>query len=401
MTAEFPRLRPLDIRPIIHQGQPMYLLNDPLRLADGTLLLSRQVGPLLMLCDGSRDSARLRRDLARQYGLRIDDATLEDVLESLDATLLLDNQRFRDARAAALGAYRAAPFRPPAFADQSYPADPAALHALCEAYLSEVPTQPEPVGRGILSPHIDYGRGGAVYARVWKQVPWVQDVDLVVLLGTDHYGNLARFTLTRQHYATPYGVLPTALPLVDALADALGETCFAGELFHRAEHAIELVAVWLHHMRNRQPVDVLPVLCGSFRAFTGGAARDPASDPAISTFLSTLQPLLNGRKVAFVASGDMAHVGPAFGGPAHGTSERGLLDISDRQLIDLMAAGDAGGYCRAIQQVGDRNNICGLPPVYAMLRLLGDTSGTCHGYATCPADDEGTSFVTIAGMSFR
>jgi len=61
----------------------------------------------------------------------------------------------------------------------------------------------------LVSPHIDYARGGPVYAHVWK------------------------LTLTRQHYATPFGVLPTAREVVETLAGAMGaETAFAGELYH-------------------------------------------------------------------------------------------------------------------------------------------------------------------------
>ena len=31
------------------------------------------------------------------------------------------------------------------------------------------------------------------------------------------------------------------------------DRAFAGELRHREEHALELIAVWLHHMRGGRP----------------------------------------------------------------------------------------------------------------------------------------------------
>jgi AmmeMemoRadiSam system protein B len=102
----------------------------------------------------------------------------------------------------------------PALAGAGYPADAQGLWNLLQEYLESSDTAEDgdidwsrPVG--LLSPHIDYGRGGAVYAHAWKRAAQaVREAELVILLGTDHYG-LDLFTLTRQSYATPYGVLPT------------------------------------------------------------------------------------------------------------------------------------------------------------------------------------------------
>jgi AmmeMemoRadiSam system protein B len=53
--------------------------------------------------------------------------------------------------------------------------------------------------------------GAAVYADVFRAaVPAIQSAELVIIFGTDHFGGQAPFTLTRQHFATPLGVLPTA-----------------------------------------------------------------------------------------------------------------------------------------------------------------------------------------------
>jgi hypothetical protein len=43
------------------------------------------------------------------------------------------------------------------------------------------------------------------------------------------------------------------------------------------------------------------------------------------------------------------------------------------------------------------NNVCGASPIYLMLRILGSTQGQTFSYSACPADQQATSFVTIAG----
>jgi AmmeMemoRadiSam system protein B len=235
---------------------------------------------------------------------------------------------------------------------------------------------------------------------VWKRCTQVaQEAELVVMFGTDHYG-ADPFTLTRQNYATPYGALPTEQKLVDALGNVIGEeAAFAGEFRHRGEHSLELVAVWLHHMRAGKPVAVVPILVGGFQQFIQNGAL-PAQDLLLEQVLQTIRTAARGRRVLVVASGDLAHVGPAFGGEPLDTAGRAELRTADDELIGHMRAGDAAGFFAAIRKVRDRNNVCGVAPIYLTLRTLGKVRGEPAGYAVCPADEQGTSVVTVGGMMF-
>jgi hypothetical protein len=254
--------------------------------------------------------------------------------------------------------------------------------------------------KALVSPHIDYQRGGPVYAQVWaRAAEAVRQAEVAVILGTDHRGGLGKFTLTRQHYATPYGMLPTDGAVVDAMAAAIGdEAAFEEELNHRDEHSIELAAVWLHHMRHGEPCAVVPILTGSFFHFVRGEA-DPASDPQLAALLEALATALHGREVIVVAAGDLAHIGPAFDGEPVDATERARLRAKDQLLIDAICAGDAPAFFGAVQAEEDRWNVCGLPPIYAMLRMLDGVQGAPAGYDQCPADTANTSFVSICGVT--
>lgn len=399
-----PKLRPVDITPIMHRGQPALLVRDPLRLSGNYVVLPRQLSPVLMFCDGTRDLGAIRAALIVRFGLPVSSVVVERVIETLDSALLLENERSARAEAEALAAYREAPFRPPMMAGQSYPADPTELRRYLNQFLAAAQSGNggDPAnGRGVASPHIDYPRGGHVYAAVWQRAAaMAKSADLVVLLGTDHYGTGERITLTRQSYATPYGVLPNPVEIVDALAEALGpEQVFAGELRNRGEHSLELAAVWLHHMRDGQPVEVLPVLTGSFSDFVEGQG-DPDRDPILKTFVTTLREHLMGRRVLIVASGDLSHVGPAFGGLPVDQLGRARIKAADQELIRQLSAGNVEGFFQAIKREGDRNNVCGVAPFYLMLRLLGDVEGMAVAYDQCPADADNTSLVSICGMVF-
>jgi AmmeMemoRadiSam system protein B len=240
-----------------------------------------------------------------------------------------------------------------------------------------------------------------VYARVWQRAARaVREADLAIILGTDHFGGNG-LNLTRQNYATPFGSLPTPREIVDELAEAVGpQAAFNGELRHKGEHSVELAAVWLHFMRGGQPIEMLPILCGSFAAYMQDGAR-PTQDEAIEAAIAVLRRGMQGRRAIVVAAGDLAHVGPAFGGAPLDEAGREKLKQSDDELVGLMSAGDAEGFLDAIKQVGDCNNVCGVSPIYLTLRLLAPVGGEAVAYDLCPADEEGTSVVSVCGVVFE
>jgi len=392
-----PKLRLIDTSPITYEGENYLLLRDPLELTEQTLLIPQPVIPLLALCDGTRTPATLRAALAIRYGLFLAPRRIQQLLDTLDEALLLDNERSQAARLAARDAFRQAAFRLPASAGQSYPDQPEELAETLQGYIDALNGTGQPLNgsvRGIISPHIDYERGGPVYAQVWSQAAEsVRDADLAIIFGTDHFSEGQEFSLTRQNYATPYGVLPTDTAIVDALAKAIGEEeAFAGELHHRREHSIELAAVWMHHIRGGEPISMVPILTGSI---------DPEEMSKQEAVLNVLRRAVSGRRVVVIAAGDLAHVGPAFGTPPVDPGKLIQLKSADDELITAMCQGDAQAFSDAIQRVGDENNVCGVSPIYLTLRLLAPLEGHSHGYAVCPADTLQTSVVTICGVTLE
>jgi AmmeMemoRadiSam system protein B len=398
-----PKIRALDMKPVYQRGKAFILLRDPLGLAEEQLIVPQEITPLLMLCDGTRDASALSAALAVRFGQKVTADEIDLLIQALDKAFLLENDRFLDAKEKALLEYRQAPFRQPILAGISYPSEVDLLQEHLQDYIDQEDLRPDPaMVSGLVSPHIDYERGGSVYAKVWGQAQEsVEEADLVVILGTDHFGEDNPMTLTRQHYATPFGTLPTAISLVDELASSLDERiAFNGELYHKAEHSIELAAVWLHHIRGGKPCEILPVLCGSFERFIQGETH-PEEDLLLKRFNVTLGSAIADRSALIVAAGDMAHVGPAFGGRPLDLMGRARMKAADLELIECMCEGDREGFLQAIRLVEDRNNVCGIPPIYLTLQLLSPTQGEMVAYELCPADQQGSSVVSICGVLFK
>jgi MEMO1 family protein len=446
-----PRLRPLEPQWVHVDGEDHLLLRDPLELAGGdrAVLVPGFLVPLLAACDGTRDLEGLGREMAARSGVRLEPGTVERLVDALDGALLLEGPRFQRARAGALAEYRRQPFRPPALAGRSYPPDVAALEALFRGFgATGAGSEPvAPLGAirrasGVLSPHIDYARGGPVYAATWEAaLPAVASAEVVVVFGTDHAGSGGRLTPTRVPYATPWGPLPLDVEAVRALGRALGEgPAYDEELHHKREHSIELAAVWLHWALRRAGRDgdalppLVPVLCGSFHPYVSyvpyAEPRAPAVDglvgpdgrpigrgpsaptgcpvpedePALAGALDALADAVSDRKALVVSAADLAHVGPAFGDDAPlDAAARADLATSDARLLGPAVEGSAAGFLDLLRAQGDRTRVCGLPPTYWALRLLErlegrPVPGRLAGYRQCPADEAFGSVVSIAGV---
>lgn len=402
-----PKLRHVNINRSHQHGQPVIVLQDPSGISEFTVVLPANILPVLELCDGTRDVATIRAALELRTGLRAGTGYLEKLFAALDNALMIDNVRFARAYEQAVQIFRASPVRAPIMADRVYPADPALLEQTIKQYIDSLS---EDVGeeqgvdsvRALVSPHIDYQRGGSVYAGVWhRAAEAAREAEVAIILGTNHQAGHRLFTLTKKSYVTPWGELPVACDVVDAVAHALGEReVFEEEFSHRNEHSVEAATVWLHYFVRDRKCELVPVLCGSFQRFIDGD-RQPAEDDEINRFVRTLKKATEGRRTLVIAAGDLAHVGPAFGDiqPVDAVG-RARLSAADSELVSALVNGDTEGAFQLVRAEGDRRRICGLPNIYLALRLLGKTKGELTGYAQCPADQQGTSLVSICGIIF-
>jgi MEMO1 family protein len=381
-------------------GEPLVAFRDPSGIVARIAVVPRAVALLAVLCDGTRAPAEVAREFERRTGVPVSDGQVERLVRELDDALLLDSPRLHAHREALRAEYARAPRRAPSHAGAAYPGDAGALRLALDGFRAAVAAEPAPpplapapgAPAALVAPHIDYHRGGAMYARAYRSLP-AAPPDLVVVLGTDHIGDRRPFTLTRKSFDTPLGAVATDAALVDELARRHAGL-FDDELHHRGEHSIELQAVWLRHLYGEAAPPLLPVLCGSLHA-----AVDRRRPPDDGGFLASLAELTAARRVVVVAAGDLSHVGPRFGDGPLDAEARAAVERADRELLEAVAAGDAAAFFAAVAAAGDRHRVCGLAPIYHALRLVPGRGGALLGYDRCAADDAGASFVTIAAAA--
>jgi AmmeMemoRadiSam system protein B len=258
---------------------------------------------------------------------------------------------------------------------------------------------------GLVAPHIDFNRGGPAYAWAYRAVAEAPDADCFVILGTAHGGLDGHpFAATAKAFDTPFGPLEVDREVLDAVARRAPAGLFAAEHAHRGEHSIEFQAVWLQYLRHRsgggQGPRIVPLLA-SFAHECLARGVSPRSTPAVAAVLDAVRDAMAvvPRRYCIVAGADLAHVGPRFGDdwPAE-AAHLARVRADDLALLDRVVAGDAEAFFAEASRQRDRNRVCGLSPVYALLDLLSGSRGRLLHYGQWP-DPDGA--VTFASVSFE
>ncbi len=404
--ADTPRLRALEAFPVEHEGQRCVALRDPAGFTDQIAVLPAPLLDLVSLFDGLHSVEEMRQILKERHGEAPSIEQIAAVIERFDEAGFLDSDRFRDRRRALEDAFRRNPVRPAAHAGGAYAGEPAALRAQIDRFFSG----PDGPGtaidgearqtRALLAPHIDFHRGGSTYAWAYKEVLERSDADLYVIIGTCHAGMPDPFAVTLKPYDTPLGAVPVDRDFYQALSRRAGQDLLASEPAHRAEHSIEFQAVMLQHLvAPRRSFTILPVLASYLHeaVWTRG---DPEADPRVPRFVDALRNTLaaSERRVCLIAGVDLAHVGPRFGDPEPNTDRSlALVERADRAMLDSVVAGDARGFFASVAFDRDARRICGLSPIYTLLRLVPEARGRLLRYTQWP-DPEGA--VTFCAVSF-
>lgn len=400
------RLRPIEAFPVEHEGQQLIALRDPAGYTSSILLLPPPLLEILALFDGRRSLVDIQAELTRRSGEIVPRADLERVIGTLDEHGFMDSVQFAARRAAIDAAFRTASLRPAAHAGTAYAGDPDELRPTMDAFFTapvgpgpiERPATPADGLRALIAPHIDFHRGGPAYAWAYRDLAERSDADLFVIFGTCHAGMADPFALTRKAYDTPFGPAVVDHDFVERLARRAGQDCFGSEGAHRIEHSIEFQAVFLRYLlAGRRDATIVPILA-SFAHEALARGQQVEDDPRVPRFLEAVGETMatSGRRVVLVAGADLAHLGPRFGDPEPVSSaERGRIEQEDRTMLQAVEGGDAAAFFASVAADNDRRRICGLSPVYALLRVLANGTGALRHYGQWPDPHGLVSYASV------
>lgn len=405
---DFPKLRNVNIFPVQTSGQTLVCLQDPQNVSESALFLTPPVYFIVSLLDGQHSLLDIQTAYMRRFGEILYSEKIQEVVDQLEENLFLEGERFQEALRQAEERFKIAPVREAGFAGKSYENDPDRLRAQVEGYFAE-PDGPGLLGekkgaglKGVVAPHIDFQRGGACYAFAHREIWERNSCDCFIILGTAHTFTEKPFCLTRKEFLTPLGSLAIDQELIDAIQSRCQDDLFKDEGVHRSEHSVEFQCVFLRYLYpDSIPLKIVPVLCGSFHEVVEKGIS-PMEQKPIREFIEALRDSVSslGRRVCCIASADLAHMGLQFGDP-EGIGEHDLRVLAgeDQAMLGYVEGFDGEGFFSSVSKERDRRRICGLPPIYTLLKTIEAKEGRLLKYGQAFTRDT-QSVVTFASLAF-
>lgn len=406
---EYPKIRPVEAIPTPDGSRKGICLRDPRQIAENILVLPPTVFFIVSQFDGTHSLRDIQEICFRQYGELIPLAKIREIAEQLDRELFLESERYEKHRLAILQAFRDALFREPAHAGTAYAGEPDSLREQLDGLLRSIrdasPDESledrEPLSL-LIAPHIDLHRGGICFAHAYRELIRRPPADLYVILGTGHQSERSPIAMTQKSYRTPLGNVETDIEFVEEFRRRVSIDIYEEELLHRDEHSIEFQTLWLRHVLGQNwRGKAVPILCGSFHPFVvkGQSPREDSRVVEIVDALRTTIADYPGR-VTVIAGVDLSHVGQRFG-HSRGIPPDELVRVrrDDREVVEAIQGGDAEVFYRTIEKKKDRNNVCGLSPIYLSLDVVRPSPGRLLSYDLA-IETETQSVVTFASLAF-
>jgi AmmeMemoRadiSam system protein B len=407
-----PALRPVEsiVVPDARHGK-LLVLRDTQGVTDAQAAIPPALVPIVSRFNGASTCEQIARDASRELGEEVPVDLVVKLAEELDRGLFLDGPTYRQALARIEGDFAGATVRVASHAGGAYANEPEALRKYlddkCIGAANGKTSHRSGVMTALIAPHIDPWRGAVGYGHAYGAMrrALAPEADTFILFGTSHAPMRQPFALCRKAFATPLGSIEADLGAIDALAQAAPFDAYADQFNHKREHSLEFQVVFLRHLlaargSRARHARIIPILAGLGEHQARGT--DPSSDGGVTKFIDALRAIIDARpgRVVVIAGADMAHIGPRFGDERPSTKTLASLDATDRASLGHAAAGDARGFWKDVAKDLDTRRVCGLAPIYALLRTVpGGGAGELLHYEQT-VDKEDGSVVSHAAVGF-
>lgn len=237
----------------------------------------------------------------------------------------------------------------------------------------------------LFAPHIDFNIGLdslKCYSMAFNTL-FHFDFDFVVLLGTAHFKDSGYFMICDKDYDSPLKNLNTDKELINSIItnyktknDLLileqklnRKGILIDNLAHKNEHSLELHTLFLSYIfkvKNQQ-IPIIPILTGSI--------NNQLNDKENNLFYNELLTFISNhiktkyKKVLFLCSGDLSHIGKKFGDDYDAIEKMSSLHTFEVDLIKTLEKANPEDFYNKLNQINHIWKVCGFAPFFAGLKF--------------------------------
>ena len=398
-ALERPRFRPLQAVPFQEAGAQYLALIDPSGILPEPVILAPDAILILLLqtADGEKTVPELAEIIREQTDFIVTPDKLRNVLVGLDKKGIMESTRIQELLNERMKAYRDQPTRK-ALLFQSQD-KLAAIQFLRQEFARHtlMPDSPpaflDLLGKGrlraLLTPHIDYRRGGSAYAWGYKALQQTSKPRTIIILGTLHVPSEEFFIATDKPFETALGTVQVDTELLREFEERFHGRLRHQEYLHAVETTIELQVTYLQHIYPDQDFRILPILVANCDFFLEEEGVYPDHDRDASTMIELLRETLANRPdVVLIGGVDLSHVGPEFGDDFLVTQEiEEEVRAQDYEMLDEIAALNPKGFFDHFRATLNSRRVCSVAPIYTLLRAV-EGKATPHILAYRQANSE-------------
>lgn len=297
------KLRKVDRYELEREDEMLIVLCDPMGVSE-PVAVPKEAAPVLELLDGNRCPAQIRQSLLMRRKIDIPTEDILSLIGDLQLAGFLDDDHFRQQWQRTHHQFMNEDVRAPRFAGILYPEDAHELRHELRFVQPRFAKNSEVIG--VVCPYQPFEQVTKVLEPTLCNLPEAASLDLIIILGTDHFPGLLPFTLTHKSYQTPLGCVPVATEVLKSFTHHLPWICNE-EIRHLKAHSIEMATVLIHYLYGQACPPILPILCGQTALFTDETAHET------NDFLAFLEQITQGLRVLWWTSAELTHAGSAYG----------------------------------------------------------------------------------------
>ena len=201
---EYPKLIAVDAFPVEDEGRKMFCIRDPQNRDTNPLIVSELALYIMTFFDGTNSIDSIISGFKKRFGKAIERTEFESLVKMLDDAFLLENEKYLENQRSIEKSFIDSDTRDSYLSGLSYPENKEHLSELLNSFYVKAEKKSKKqngngILRGLVSPHIDYVRGGTSYAVAYRELLEEADADTYIILGTTHYAQTDNpFILTRK-----------------------------------------------------------------------------------------------------------------------------------------------------------------------------------------------------------